>query len=1040
MSGRTTAIEVDPTDPFTWYVGLATGGIWKTINNGVTFEPIFDRYGSSSIGSLAVAPSNPQVLYAGTGENNPRNSVTYGDGIYRSADGGKTWTNVGLRDSYQIGRVVVHPKNENVVYVAALGRLWGPNRERGLFKTTDGGKTWSNVLYLDDRTGAIDLVMDPKNPDTLYVAMWERMRDGFDSHSGKPEIPNGYDGYDPMVKWGAKAGIYKTTDGGKNFRRLTQGLPTSKMGRIGLSIYHKDPRVLFAVVDSEKIGTGLPQPLLTVGFATTEDAQGIQISQIVEKGPAEKAGLKSGDVLRTLDGQKLTDLKPLFAALRAKKVGETITIGIDRKGTKQEIKVTLELRPGVPPGAATIGQAIGASVENTAAGLVLTRIREGRAAQKAGIQDGDLILSVDGKAIKDSNELLAHLGDKKVNDKVLFKVKRGEETKDLELVLNESTAQTGAFANRPYTGDLAGQQANVQDAQGPEGDLTGGVYRSDNGGETWRRVNSLNPRPMYFSKVEVDPSDDRYVYILGVNQHRSSNGGRTFTADFGRRVHADGHALWINPADGRHMIIGTDGGWYMTYDRGDTWEHLNNYPLGQFYHVAFDFRKPYRVYGGLQDNGSWGGPSHTLEGEGPVNEDWINIGGGDGFVCRVDPFDPDIVYGESQGGFMYRRNLKTGSSRSIRPRRVEGKTYFFNWNTPFILSSHNPGIFYAAGNYVFKSIKRGDDLQEISPLLTRTTRGSATALSESPRDSNVLWAGTDDGYIWITRDGGAKWTNVTENLKLGMHRWVGTIEASRYVDGRAYVCLTAHRSDDDQAYLFVTEDFGATWKSLNGNLPKTTTRTLREDPVNPNLLYCGTEIGVFVSLDRGETWAKMDNKLPVVPVHELAIHPEARELIAGTHGRSVWICDVSALQGMNKSTIEGDAALYAPAPGTLWRSLPGRGAGSGHEKFYGENRRYGVTLWVSLKADAKKVELKVVDVMGRTVRDLEVPTKAGLHAIQWDLRGSARSGFGGSVRPGEYRATLIVDGKEYSVPVRVDSDPVLGDEPQVTEEFTEIIN
>jgi photosystem II stability/assembly factor-like uncharacterized protein len=617
---------------------------------------------------------------------------------------------------------------------------------------------------------------------------------------------------------------------------------------------------------------------------------------------------------------------------------------------------------------------------------------------------------------------------------------------------------------------------------------------------------------MYFSIVRVDPSDDKILYHGAVSMFMSTDGGKTFKQHGNNGMHPDIHALWIDPRDGRHAIVGCDGGFYATYDRMTHWDHMNHSAaLGQFYHVALDNRRPYWVYGGLQDNGSWGGPSQAFHANGPINEDWLSIAGGDGFVMRVDPFDHDVIYYESQDGNMGRRNLKTGEQAAIRPREFGqagggggrfggggfggpggfgggGQQPFFNWsvpalyglwnvpipapssevlrrlneyrwnwNTPFILSTHNPRIFYCAGNYVFRCVKRGDNPRPISPEITRTKRGSGTAVAESPRNSEILWAGTDDGNLWVTRDGGQKWTNVADRVGLPGPRWVSTIEPSRFVDGRCYVCFDAHRSDDDKPYIYVTEDFGQSWKPIVGNLPVFgSTRCLREDVQNQNLLYCGTEFAAFVSANRGQTWTKLNNNLPTVAVHEIAVHPTAGEIVAATHGRSVWILDVTPLRQMTNDALKAKAFLYQPNTAVRWRSEPSRMSmyGNGSRRLMGQNAPAGAQIFYSLTTKPEKIALKVVDINGKTVRDLQAKNTVGLNRITWDLtgavargpgegggpgggggrRGGAGGGFGGlfggggpAVPPGSYRVVLTVDGTELTQAVKVEADPSRAD-------------
>jgi photosystem II stability/assembly factor-like uncharacterized protein len=985
MGGRITAISVFEADPTCYYVATASGGLLKTVNNGITFEHQFDRESTVSIGDVCVAPSDRSIVWVGTGEANPRNSVSYGDGVYKSTDGGKTWKRMGLEKTFQIGRIAIHPTNPDIVYVGALGRLYGPNPERGLYKTTDGGKTWAKVLYINDKTGVMDMQMHPTDPNTLIVAMWERMRDGHDSHVGDPALADGMDGYDPAVRWGPGSGLYKTTDGGTTFKKLQTGLPTCDVGRIGIDYYRKNPNTLVAVIDSSKFGMGTPPSDVYAGIRGFDaKGGGANLVQIVAKGPAEKAGLKSGDIARAVDQKPVEGYMEFVDLLSTYPVGAKVKVKVTRGTDTKEYELTLEKRPADQPN--------------------------------------------------------------------LF----------------------GGSKTRPWGEKLGAQRANIQDRQGPDSHQYGGLYKSTDGGETWKRINSINPRPMYFSVVRIDPSDDTYLYMLGVQLFRSKDGGKTFKSDGSRGVHSDQHALWINPRDGRHMIVGTDGGFYVTYDRMDHWDHLNHMEMGQFYHVAVDNRRPYRVYGGLQDNASWGGPSHTLNGAGPINEDWIFVSGGDGFVCRVDPHDPDMVYSESQDGNIRRRNLRTGEQALVKPKGGKGgPKHRFNWNTPFILSSHNPRIFYSAGEVVFKSVKQGDELRIISPEITRTKRGSATALAESPRNPELLWVGTDDGALWVTRDGGVNWINLTEKLNLRGPRWVSTIEPSRFEEGRCYVCLDAHRSDDDEPYVLVTEDFGQTWRSLRANLPWGSSRCLREDIENPNLLFVGTEFALWASLNRGGSWTKINNNLPTVAVHEVAIHPTAGEIVAATHGRSLWILDVTALRQMTAEVVKAPAHLYRPNKAVRWRAEPGRGSpfGNGSRHFVGENPLPGAQIYYSLTRPATKASLKVVDIAGKTVRELETKTEAGLHRVSWNLAsvgaggagkglkkfggkgggkgappkiagggpkgkgqgqfGGKGGGFGGpggaggaGVPAGTYRVVLIVDDQEFTQTVQVEGDPV----------------
>jgi photosystem II stability/assembly factor-like uncharacterized protein len=966
MGGRIVSLAVNEADPSTYWVATASGGLLKTVNNGVTFQHQFDHEATVSIGDVCVAPSDPNIVWVGTGENNPRNSVSYGDGVYKSADGGKTWKNMGLKKSFQIGRIVIHPKNPNVVYVGALGRLYGPNEERGLFKTANGGESWEKILYVDDRTGVIDLCMNPSNPETLLVATYERQRDLYDTN-------------DPSKKCGPGSGLYKTTDDGKSFRKLTKGLPTCNLGRIGIDYYRKNPNVVFATVESEKIGMGPARAEIKemdMGLAG-EDAvgnAGAVVLWVIEKTAAEKAGLKPGDVITAIGDKPIRSYKDVQDEVKAHKVNDKVKLKVQRSGKLIEVELTFAARPAPPPGPF------------------------GPGAPPA--QPGE---------------------------------RRPE-------------------PNRPYGAILGGQPENIQDRQGRDGFQYGGVYKSTDGGESWTRINSLNPRPMYFSCIRVDPSDEKYVYVLGISMYRSSDGGKTFQGDAGREVHADGHALWIDPRDGRHMIAGCDGGFYVTYDRTANWDHLNHLAIGQFYQAVVDTRLRYFVYGGLQDNGTWGGPSRTRSTIGPINEDWIMVGGGDGFRCQVDPNDPDLVYFESQNGGFLRRNLRTGETASLRPQPQKGQQFHFNWNSPFILSHFNSRIYYCAGNFVFRSLDRGNEPRIISPEITASSKGSATALAESPKNPNVLYVGTDDGNLWVTRNGGSEWNNITKNVGMAGPRYVATIEPSRFEEGRAYVAFDGHRSDDDDPLVYVTDDLGQSWKSLRGNLPWGSTRCLREDLENPDLLFAGTEFAVWASLDRGSSWTKLNNNLPTVAVHDFALHPTAGEIVAATHGRSLWILDVTPLRQMTAEVLKAQAHLFKPTAAVRWHMEPSHGRTN--RRFVGQNPPFGAEIYYLLQKKADKIGLKVLDFEGKTVRDIEVKGDPGLHRVVWDLargqqsgargqesgvRGRESGGRGGrgpggpggrgpgasaqlSVPPGMYRVLLTVDGEEFPQPLRLEAE------------------
>jgi photosystem II stability/assembly factor-like uncharacterized protein len=825
MSGRVTALAVVESRPATMYVGAASGGVWKTTDNGGTWEPLFDDQAVASIGDVAVAPSNPDVVWVGTGEANARNSVSWGDGVYQSVDGGKTWKHRGLKETRHIGKIVIHPKDPDTVYVAALGHVWAPNTERGLFKTTDGGRTWKCLKYIDDETGFVDLAMDPSDPETLYAAAYRVRRDAF---SG----PN------PKEMYGKDAGLYRTTDGGKTWKRLTKGLPDRPIGRCGISVYKKDPKYVYAVVQTDKT----------------------DVRVVAGQGP--------------------------------------------KTGTDVEI---------------------------------------------------------------------------------------------------------------------------------------GGVFRSEDRGESWKKVNDLCPRPFYFSQIRVDPNDVERVYVCGVPLFRSTDGGKTFSNKAAPGVHADMHALWIDPADSDHHVIGCDGGVYVTTDRGAHWEHFKNLPIAQFYGLAVDMRTPYRVYGGLQDNGSWGGPSRTKNKEGIGLADWVRILGADGFQCAVDPNNVDTVYAEWQYGRFRRLNLAAAKEKEkekekdITPKAAkEAPAYRFNWNAPILLSPHDPKTVYYGGDHLFRSRNRGDDWDVISPDLTKgkpgpsaNTGNTLTAVAESPRKAGVLYVGSDDGLVHVTRDGGKEWTDVSARLPdVPEDRWITKIECSPFAEGTAFLSLSRHRNDDHKPYLFRTEDYGATWKSIASNLPADgPVHVVRCDPRNPDLLYVGTEFGLFVSLNGGAKWQRLRAGLPTVAVHDLVIHPRDRELVIGTHGRGIYIVDVVPLQGMTASALAEPAHLFEVRSAKQFEYLTGRGAGTG-KSYLAPNPEYGAAIYFHLKEKpAGEVTLTVRGAEGKPLAKLKGAAVAGLQRVQWDLKTTPDDPKDAAeVKPGEYTVELRVAGQVLSRKVRVEAE------------------
>lgn len=828
MGGRIDDFAVLESNPAVYFVGTAAGGLWKTTNNGTTWEALFDDQETVSIGDIAIGNDDASVVWVGTGENNNRQSGSWGDGIYRSGDGGQTWKHMGLKETRHIARIVVDPVDQDVVYVAALGRLWGPNKERGVYKTTDGGVTWQAVLQVDENTGATELVMDPKNNKILYAATYQRRRTQWGFNGGGPG-----------------SAIWKSTDAGRSWTKLTKGIPTGELGRVGLDVYRKDPNVLYARI--------------------------------------------------------------------------------------------------------------------------------------------------------------------------------------------EHRSETG-------------------------------LYRSDDAGASWTMVSRMNPRPMYFSQVRIDPNDDHRIYVLGVELHMSDDGGRTFV---GNTVpHSDHHAMWINPANSNHVLTGCDGGINVSYDRGAKWDFIDNIDIGQFYHASYDMDTPYRVYGGLQDNASWYGPSAVRADIGIGNFDWLNIGGGDGFVALADPRDSRTLFTESQGGNMVRVDRLTQERKNIKPVPPRGEApYRWNWDTPMLMSPHDPKVFYVAANRVFKSTDHGDNWQVISPDLTAridrdtlmimgvrgrditiarndgvSVYGTLLSFVESPRRAGLYYTGADDGTVHVSRDGGANWTNITGRFP-GLPRLapVARIAPSAHEDGTVYVVFDNHHFDDNKPYVYVSTDFGGSFRAITGGIPDgQAVRTITEDPKNGNVLYVGTEFGLFVSINKGAQWSRVKANLPTVPIAEITIHPRENDMILATHGRSIWILDdITPLQQAPAALAAG-TYLFDVRAATAFNAGSFRPAfGSpGDRRFWGKNPEPGAAITYYLREQAGAVTMRITDASGAVVRELPADGRApGMHRVQWDLRHAplpdaapAGGRFGRSgpfVLPGTYRIALSVDSREAGTrSVTVTGDPL----------------
>ncbi|MCK5942609.1 MAG: PDZ domain-containing protein, partial [Planctomycetes bacterium] len=801
MGGRIIALAVYEAEPSTWWAATASGGLVKTTNNGVTFEHQFDHEAVVSIGHVAVSQSNKDIVWVGTGEANPRNSVSYGNGVYKSTDGGKTWAHMGLDKTFQTGRIAIHPTNPDIVYVGALGRLYGPNEERGLYKTTDGGKTWNKVLYVDDQTGVVDIDMHPTDPDTLMVATYERARDGFDTN-------------DPAKRWGPGGGIWKTTDGGVNWMRIKTGLPSCQIGRVGIDYYRKDPNVLMAIVESEMIAK---QP---------DDAayHGAQLA-------TADAGVKIATVERSRGGA------------RGNRRG-------GGRGGDQTEDAEQQKKPEPTPAA------------------------------KAGLKKDDVILAVGGKRVNSEQQFERECRQYRAGDEVVLSIVR--DRKDLEVTIKFGKYPKGARS--PFVGTLGGQSGGSPDLQGENGHEYGGIYKSTDGGDSWTRINTLNPRPMYYSQIRIDPSNSDNIMVLGTSLYRSTDGGKTFDRGAGSGMHVDHHAEWIDPNNGDHIIHGCDGGIYVTWDAGKNWDHLNHVAIGQFYHVGVSSDRNYRVYGGLQDNGSWRGPSTVWENGGIRNLHWQEVCFGDGFATIPDPKDSRQGYAMSQGGSLVRWDLRDGSRKSIRPPEPENVELRFHWNAAIALDPFASDTVYYGSQFVHMSPDRGDSWQVISPDLTsdnpewqkQEQSGGLTidvtaaenhctilTIAPSPVQQGVIWVGTDDGRVHVTRDGGESWTSVEANVpNRPANTWCPHIEASKFDAATAFAVFDGHRNADWTTYVYVTRDHGATWTSLATDDIDGYCHCIEQDPVQKDLLWVGTEFGLFVTFDGGAHWQPWRHGVP----------------------------------------------------------------------------------------------------------------------------------------------------------------------------------
>ena len=820
-SGRVIGFAVNPNNRAEYYVGVASGGVWKTSNGGTTWTPVFDNEGSYSIGAVVLDPHDPSVVWVGTGEGNSQRSVGYGDGVYLSEDGGKSWKNVGLKKSGNIGRMAMDPRDSKVVYVAAEGPLWGPGGDRGLFKTTDGGKSWNNVLTISENTGVVDVAIDPSDPDTVYAAAYQRRRHVF-----------------TMIDGGPESALYKSTDAGATWNKLKSGLPTEDMGRIGLAISPANPNVVYATVEA----------------------------------------------------------------------------------------------------------------------------------------------------------------------------------------------------------------ANAK----------GGIFRSRDKGATWEKRNDFDSTAFYYSQIVADPKNVDRIYVMNADERISDDGGKTLHKMNEANHHGDNHALWIDPDNTDYYLMGSDGGVYESFNRGDNWAFKANLPTVQFYDVAADNATPfYNVCGGTQDNFSWCGPSRTRNINGIMNSDWFVTTGGDGFRSQVDPEDPNTIYAESQYGVLVRYDKRTGEQVLIQPQEGQGQPPLrWNWDSPLIVSPHLHTRIYFGGNILFRSDDRGDSWKAISPDLTRqldrdklpvmgrvwgpdavaknqstSFYGNIVSLAESPQKEGLIYVGTDDGLIQVTEDGGATWTKHEKFPGVPDMTYVSRLAASKHDINTVYAAFDNHKNEDFKPYLLKSNDAGRTWTSIVGDLPENgPVLAFAEDPVNPNLLFAGTEFGAFFSVNGGQKWIQMKGGLPTIPVRDMLVHPREGDLILATFGRGFYILDdITPLRQITPDKLQQNAALFPAKDALMYVErfpLGGPKKGFQGDAFYtADNPPYGAVFTYYLKdkiktmkeqrqaaekeavkkgeslpyptndelrteAEALKPEiyLLVYDTSGAPIRRVDGSVDQGFHRVAWDLR------------------------------------------------------
>lgn len=851
MSGRITAIEGVAEDNRTIYIGSAGGGVWKSTNAGASWKSVFDKY-CQSIGALAVDQNHPKTVFVGTGESNMRNTVSIGNGLYKTTDGGENWVKVGLDSTEHIAKIAINPKNSNIIYVAAPGPLWSSSKHRGLYKSADGGKTWEKVLYINEDAGCADVTVDPSNPDIVYATTWEFRRLPYSFNSG-----------------GKGSGIYKSVDGGRNWKELKNGLPPKPFGRVALALAPSAPKNLLAIVEAKETA----------------------------------------------------------------------------------------------------------------------------------------------------------------------------------------------------------------------------LYISSDGGENWKQQSAtmnVVSRPFYFSTLVVDPKDAKRVYRPAFSFSYSNDGGYSFTdaTDEGGWVHSDMHALWINPNYTNQMYLGTDGGVYYSLDKGATWFFIQNLPVGQFYHVATDHQKPYRIFGGLQDNGSWMAPSEAPGGVGNAN--WMNIYFGDGFWAQPDPTDANIAYAEYQGGNMGRINLTTLKSVNIQPQQtVREEKLRWNWNTPIVTGSSEKKNLYTGAQYLYRSTTQGRSWERISPDLTTNDKKKQKqeesgglsedntsaenhctifTISESPLDANTIWVGTDDGNLQLTTDGGKTWTNLAKNYTasgIPAQTWVSSIEPSRFDKNVVYATFDNHMYGDFKTYVARSEDAGQTWKMMNSDEFSGFAHKVKEDLKNKALLFLGTEMGLYASVDAGANWFKMKNNIPeYAMVRDITIQPETNDLLIATHGRGIIVVDdITPMRELSQSIAAKDVYIFPNKPIPVTMGKWGSGGFPNSGGWYAGNGPsiQPIQYYLKDRMNSGEIKIEVYDADGKLVQSIPGSKRKGLNKVYWNLRytppkvakGGSKPDYSGFsaplVPPGDYKVKIKMGDKEYDSDLKLvhnddNKDYTTGDEQLLQKTVMQLYN